>query len=487
MKTYKTERGLLRAIVQETIRDAQRMAPADFMAFLLASDPQYSPRWFHRVIAEHCQRLADGDIQRLMLFVPPQHGKSEIVSRKFPAWLLGRNPDLKIICASYAATLSATFSRSVQRLIDSPEYMAIFPPTGERGRRRRAEYFEAPGGRGYYNAVGVGGSLTGKAADIAIIDDPVKDAVEAYSQVYRDRTWEWYNQVLTTRLHNHSRQLFIMTRWHEDDLAGRILRKEHKLWTVLNIPALATDDHDGPLQSPRLTGDPLWPERHSLERLLHQRERAPRAFEALYQGTPTIEGGTIVRRDWFQTINPADFQRLHRGEPIHFYLDTAYNRRSATTDNDPTGILAAVRVDRQLYLLHAAQVWKEMPDLLRFLPQYMQAHGADRRSILHIEPKANGQSVLQMLRRETTINVKPPPTPTESKETRLRVASPQIECGRVTIVEGAWQEPFLQEVCGFPTQPHDEYVDILVYAIGDLLTQPHDINPRGLIDPALIY
>lgn len=460
-------------------------APTSFSRFLGYINPKYQCEWFHRLIAEHCQMLLEGKIKNLMVFMPPQHGKSEIISRNFPAWALGRDPDLKIAGCSYSSDLAEQFSRSIQRTIDDKNYSAIFPDTylngsnvrtDSRGYLRNVDLFETVGHRGFYKAVGVGGSLTGTPVDIAIIDDPVKDANEANSTTYRQRVWDWYNTVLSTRLHNESRQLFIMTRWHEDDLAGRILRAEPQEWTVLSIPAICEVEHDGGL-SERHIGDALWPQRHSLAKLMKQKARAPRDFSALYQQHPVIEGGNIVKRDWFQTISLADFKALRFREPMHFYLDTAYTKKKS---DDPSGIIAACRIGNYIYIYHSMQVWKEMPDLLRFLPEYISTHEGNEESKLNIEPKANGLSVVQMLREISTLNVKETPTPTDDKECRLRVVSPRVECGRVFLVEGAWNEEFLNEVCGFPSMPHDEMVDILGYAINDLYEEDDDIDYDNL-------
>lgn len=460
-------------------------APTIFSRFLGYSNPKYEAEWFHILIANYCQKLLEGKIKNLMVFMPPQHGKSEIISRNFPAWALGKNPDLKIVGCSYSSDLAEQFSRSIQRTIDSKEYAEIFPDTylngssirtDTKGFLRNVDIFETVGHRGFYKAVGVGGSLTGTPVDIAIIDDPVKDANEANSTTYRQRVWDWYNTVLSTRLHNDSKQLFIMTRWHEDDLAGRILKAEPQDWTVLSIPAICETEHDGNLHSPRHIGDALWENRHSKRKLEKQKARAPREFSALYQQHPTIEGGNIVKRDWFRRISMAEFTAMRYNEPMHFYLDTAYNKKKKNQDNDPSGILAACRLRNNIYLYDAQQVWKEMPDLLRFLPDYMAAHEGNKESILHIEPKANGISVVQMLREISTLNVKETPTPTDDKEVRLRAVSPRIECGRVYIVEGSWNDDFLDEVCGFPSQPHDEFVDILGYAINDLYEEDSDID-----------
>lgn len=459
----------------EVLSEAQER----FLSFIAYMNPQYDATWFHKRIALYCQALFEGHIKNLMVFMPPQHGKSEIISRNLPAWMLGRNPNLKVVGCSYSADLAQQFSRSIQRTIESDRYQEIFgntfltgsmyhPDIKARGYIRNSDYFEIVNKKGFYKAVGVGGGLTGTPVDIAIIDDPVKDAQEAYSPTYRERVWNWYNTVLTTRLHNNSRQLFIMTRWHDDDLAGRILKTEPEKWVVLKLPALCEEENDGDFGTNRHIGDALWENRHSREKLLAQQQRSPREFAALYQQHPTVEGGNIVKKDWFRIISQADFYQLRFNEPIHFYLDTAYREKKQGTDNDPSGILSACRIGNNIYITDAQKVYKEMPDLLRFLPEFMDAHRASRESKLNVEPKANGISVVQMLRSSTDLNVRETPTPQDDKSVRLRVVSPRIECGRVFLVEGAWNEEFLTEVCGFPNQPHDEFVDILGYAINDL-------------------
>ncbi len=454
-----------------------RRAPAQWLrTYLTYMNKGYSLLWFQRLIADRCQALFEGTLgkDRLMVFLPPQHSKSTIISKAFPAWALGKNPDLKIVACSYSATLAEQFSRAVQQQIDSPEYQLIFSDTFlngsyghtdyRKGYQRNVDNFDTVGHRGFYKAVGVGGSLTGTPADIAIIDDPVKNREEAFSVIYRDKTWDWYNSVLLTRLHNNSKQLFVMTRWHQDDLAGRILRHEEDKWEVISIPALCEVSGDGELDSDREIGDALWETMHSQASLLESQRRTPSIFSALYQQHPVIEGGNIVRREWFNIITEQEFRARHNREAIRFFLDTAYSRRDEHKDNDPSGILGACKIENDLYIVHAHRMWLEMPDLLRFLPQYIKQHSREEDSILYIEPKANGKSVCQMLKREG-LNVVELPSPKDSKEVRFKVASPTIEAGRVFLVAGAWNAEFLNEVCAFPASPHDEFVDILGYAV----------------------
>jgi predicted phage terminase large subunit-like protein len=453
-------------------------APRLFRQFIPFVNPAYERQWYHTLIADRCQDLLEGRIRNLMVFVPPQHGKSEIVSRCFPAYAFGRFPNLKIIGCSYSATLAKQFSRGIQRIMDSQEYSRIFPNTRlngsnvrklTRGYIRNVDLFEIVNHKGFYKTQGVCGGLTGTAVDIAIIDDPVKDAIEAYSPTYRERVWDWYTSVLLTRLHNNSRQLFIMTRWHEDDLAGRILQREPENWTVISIPAIRETLDDGNADDPRQVGEALWPNKHSLESLLAAQTRSPRVFSALYQQHPTADGGNIVKREWFKHISRAEFDRMHNQEPIIFFIDTAYTDK---TSNDPSGILATCKIGDDLYITHAQKVYKNFPDFIRFIPPYVKAQGYTSRSSIRIEPKANGLSVIDQIKDITALNVTRTPSPSDSKETRLNASAPCVECGRVVLVDGAWNEEFVEEVCGFPVKPHDEFVDCLCYAISHHLTSP---------------
>ena len=450
----------------------RRDAIDSFPVFLNYMQPNYSRQWFHTLISQKCQQLIEGTLgtDKLMIFVPPQHGKSEIVSRKLPAWALGKNPKMKIVGASYSSDLVQQFSRSIQRIIDSTEYSQLFPNTFlnsvnvttdvKRGWLRNVDIFETVGHGGFYKAVGVCGSLTGTPVDLGIIDDPVKDAMEAYSATYRDRVWNWYTDVFLTRLHNESKIILIMTRWHDDDLAGRLLTQEGDKWTVITIPAIREDNLLA--DDTRNIGDSLWESKHSLERLRAAEQRSPRSFAALYQQRPSIEGGNIIKRDWFTTVSMDSFRNLYRNEPITFFIDTAFTEK---TKNDPTGIIATCLINNNLYITHGQKVYMKFPELVRFIPKYVNSHGYSMQSSIRIEPKANGLSVIDQLREITSLNITNTPSPTESKETRLNAVSATVETKRVFLVEGIWNNEFIEEVCSFPSKPHDEYVDLLVYAI----------------------
>lgn len=305
------------------------LARRNMLDFVQYVKPNYQANWHHVLLCEYLDRFIKGEIKRLMVFMPPQHGKSELVSRSLPAFILGRNPKAKIVLASYSANLSNSFNRDCQRTIDSEEYREVFPNTkigsdkDQRGKWVRTnEFFEVINKGGFLKTVGVGGSLTGTPADIAIIDDPVKDAIEAMSSTYQQRNWDWYTDVLSTRLHNDSRVLITQTRWDVNDLSGRILKQMEEggeQWEVLLLPAIR-QAYCHP-EDPRNEGEALWPERHNLEKLLSVRKKSIRTYEALYQQNPKpIQAGGEF---WagFNTLKHVQARAYDEETTIHISLD----------------------------------------------------------------------------------------------------------------------------------------------------------------------
>lgn len=231
----------------------------------------------------------------------PTHN-SELTTRRFPAYALGKDPDKKIILCTYAATLASKFNRDIQRIIDTEEYHGVFPDTTlidsammkqpDRAYFRNLEQFEIVNKEGFLLSVGVGGALTGMPADLGIIDDPYKNREEASSPTVREKVYNWYTDVFRTRLHNDSQQLFIMTRWHPQDLAGRLLMEEPDKWEVLSFEAIKTRENGH--EDPRELGEALWPDRHSLEKILHIKENQPVTFDSLYQQDPKPNKEVLV-------------------------------------------------------------------------------------------------------------------------------------------------------------------------------------------------
>lgn len=278
-------------------------------------NPKFQATPFHVAYYSVLDRFARGDIKKLIIQAPPQHGKSEGSSRFLPSQMLGINPDLKIGILSYADTIAKDFNRDCQRIIDSPEYAATFPDTRLNGSNvvtvadsylRNSSVFEIVGHRGGLRAVGRGGALTSKTLDVAIMDDLFKDSKEGNSPVVRDTAWDWYTKVVRTRLHNDSQELIVFTRWHEDDIIGRILKSEPYIkaerwsdldgvpdntWILVNFEAIKTGE---PTEiDPRRAGEALWPARHSLEKLMALRDLDPVGFECLHQGNPGSAEGRL--------------------------------------------------------------------------------------------------------------------------------------------------------------------------------------------------
>lgn len=321
-------------------RVKNKIAAKEFESFVLQTKEDYVINWHHRQLMKKLQDFAEGKIKKLLVFMPPQHGKSELTSRRLPAFILGLNPDAKIVGASYSSELSKSFNREVQRIMDSREYSAIFPNTKLSGQNvvtddrgsylRNANIFEVVGRSGFYKSVGVGGSLTGTPVDIGIIDDPIKGPQQANSLTYRASLWEWYTQVFSTRLHNDSQILITQTRWHEKDLAGRIIEEMQKdgsdEWEIISYPAVLENEGQRYPGDKRNLGEALWEDRHSLERLLDAKKKNPRAFQALYQQDPKpLEGGLVYPR--WSSITEAEYKRIK--VPVIYGLDFGYSNSPA--------------------------------------------------------------------------------------------------------------------------------------------------------------
>lgn len=301
--------------------------------------PQYVMNWHHKRLADALDRFFRGEIKRLMVFMPPQHAKSEFVSRLFPAYSLGHDPDKKIVLTSYASALAEKMNRDCQKVIDSEEYRYVFPQTqlqttNTNGKYvRNAEIFEVVNYNGYLKTVGVGGSLTGTPADLLIIDDPHKDRKEAQSAMISQGVWDWYTDVAETRLHNNSGICLVQTRWAHDDLAGRILQNMYdsiergdedvEYWTVITIPAIKVNDDDP--EDPRRIGEALWPERHSLRRLNLIRSKSLRTFQSLYQQDPQpVQAGGEAYKTFDYNTNCGDYT-YDPTRPLHFSFDFNVN------------------------------------------------------------------------------------------------------------------------------------------------------------------
>ena len=288
------------------------LGESNLLSFTRHTLPAFAPAPFHFAYYEVLTRFAMGEIKKLMITMPPQHGKSEGATRRLPAFVLGQDPDKRIAIVSYNAIKARKFNRELQRIMDDDRYYELFPQTllagqasyQEQGRRsrnyaRNSDECEIVGYQGSFKTIGVGGSLTGEPVDMLIMDDLYKDASSAWSPVIRQNVADWYDTVASTRLHNDSQQLLVFTRWHMEDLAGRLLEQEGVYdpienpqgWLLVSFPAI--QNRPPSEQDPRAEGEPLWPERHSLEKLLEIKGRSPTVFESLNQQNPQPSQGLM--------------------------------------------------------------------------------------------------------------------------------------------------------------------------------------------------
>ncbi|OIN58001.1 terminase large subunit [Arsenicibacter rosenii] len=336
---------------QIRLEQVQReQARRSFVSFVPYLKPDYAMTWFHEIMAGQLDGFAKGEFKKMMVFVPPQHGKSELSTRSLPAYLFGRNSALKIAVLSYSASKAKKFNREIQARITSNGYRALFPEVRlatakDEAATRTTEEFDVLGdkGTGSLKSVGRGGPLTGDPVDVAILDDLLKDREEAQSPTIREKVWDWITDVVETRLHNHSRVLYVTTRWDEDDPAGRWLQRDGVRssanpdgWEVVKFAALRTNDvlpYDN-----RRKGEALWPERHSRERIEAIKRNSPLTFNSLYQQDPKPNAESLIFGDWIEVPEMPDYcQNYFYGGDFGF-------------TNDPTALVEIGIYGRNLYV-----------------------------------------------------------------------------------------------------------------------------------------
>lgn len=294
------KRRLLELLVEKRRREAIN---GGILEFIMYHDYKYTPTKFHKKFCAEIDKFISGETKKLMVFIPPQHGKSTVSTMYAPAKILGENPNERVGVVSYAQTKASEFNVQTQRIITSGAYKNIYPDTRiseigskkEEAWKRTSDYFEVINKTGFIKSVGVQGGLTGTAIDTLIMDDLYKNALQANSKTYRKNVIDMYNSVADSRLHNNSRQLITFTRWHPDDLAGYLLRHQKEEWTVIRFPQIKEDDND-PLDNFRYTGETLWEERHSKRKALLLKERDPNTFNCLHQQNPSAQEGKMYNK-----------------------------------------------------------------------------------------------------------------------------------------------------------------------------------------------
>lgn len=429
----------------------RRQARAGVLAFSVEVFRGYQSAPHLVLLADHLERLARREITRLLVVMPPRHGKSQLASINFPAWYLGQNPEHQIIGCSYGDSLAYANSFATLQLMRSDEYQTLWPTLFVAEGATRWQIKGKANNRASYVAAGVGAGITGEGADCLIIDDPLRNQEVANSALIREKQWEWYGNVARTRLQPGGVVCLIMTRWHSDDLAGRILEQQKNdlntdRWTVLHLPAIM-----GETQA-------LWPEQYPLDVLLTTKATmGSRAFESLYQGNPSAATGNVFLRFWW---------RYYRERPpftgIIQSWDTAFKRG----DENDYSVCTTWGIARDGYYL--LDVWRqrvEFPELKRAV---IALAARDRPRSIIVEDKASGQSLIQELKKDTALPVLPIKVDAD-KVTRANAITPSIEAGRVFLPESApWLADFVEELAEFPNGSFDDQVDSVSQALNYL-------------------
>lgn len=458
--------------------------------FTMWTKPDYIMEPFHFAICKELdQFLADVVAKRsprLMLFAPPQHGKTELASRRFPAKALGDYPNLRFIATSYNASLASSINRDVQRILDDETYGQLYPKTALFGKNirtvassgswlRNNDIFEIVDHKGFYFSAGVGVGIAGRSADILIMDDPVKDAAEAYSEVTRASIWEWYINVASRRVQSGGGILLIMTRWHEDDPAGRLVTqmKENPLtsqWRIVSYTGLAEQD-----ESFRKKGEALAPHRFTTENLLSAKaEMGPTRFNALFQQRPTAMEGNIFKVQYVQYIFPGSIEKVDQKA---LSLDAAVKEKET---NDFSALLEGWQFDKGILIrsrIHGRMPYPQLREMTK------QKAATDQYSALLIEDKSAGQQVIQELQQTTTLPIKPI-NPGIDKVARAWVIIPAWETNQIWLpcdedgVPEPWTEHFLAELFSFPNGAHDDQVDAFTQLVNYFTLSP---GGRGII------
>lgn len=437
-------------------RRAARRSMVDFVPYVI---PEYQMLWYHKTLCEHLDAFVRRDIENLMVFMPPQHGKSQLVSRSLPAFIFGVNPDAKVIAASYAAELIQGMNRDVQRIMESDEYKRLFPGTRLNSKNirtvagsflRNNDIFEIIERRGQYRCAGVGGGLTGFPCDFGLIDDPIKDYREAASETVRNAVWEWYLSVFLTRTHKHTGKLLTQTRWHEDDPAGRLLELEPNRWTVLKLPALC-EDANAPNER-RQVGEALWPERFPAEMLLERKALNPAQFEALYQQNPTPREGAMFKVGNIEIVDavPANLRQVR-----------AWDIGATAGGGDASaGMRMGREGDRGIFYItdYVSGNWSS-DERNRMMLQTAELDGVDVRILVPQDPGAAGKSLAETFVRMLAGFSVRSHVVSGSKENRADPFSAQVNAGNVKMLRAPWNRDVIEQLRQFPNGKHDEAVD----------------------------
>jgi len=474
------EREYLLSKIKLHQKEKESRVKDDFLEFVKHMWPEFVEGYHHKIIAEKFNKLATGEIKRLIVNMPPRHTKSEFASNYLPAWMIGKNPKLKIIQTTHTAELAVRFGRKAKNVIDSPEYQEVFK-TKLQEDSKAAGRWETQGG-GEYFAAGVGGAITGRGADLLIIDDPHKEQ-DAMSKEGFDKAYEWYTSGPRQRLQPGGAIVVVMTRWSTKDLTGRLMHGQKEVkgdqWEVIEFPAIMP------------SGLPVWPEYWKLDELEKVEATLPIAkWNAQWMQAPTAEEGAIIKREWWNDW-------VHDNPPHTEFIiqsyDTAFLKKE-TADYSAITTWGMFRDDENqmhIILLDAEKDRYEFPELRRVAHESFLFW---RPQMVLIEAKASGIPLTHELSRMGIPVVNYTPSKGNDKHVRVNTVAPFFESGRVWApMHKQYAQEVIEECAAFPNGDHDDYVDSMTQAImrfrqGGFLLHPEDekeeIKPK---EPRVYY
>lgn len=452
----------------EEIEAIKTVSRNDLIDFSIYTDRRYTPSWLHEDIANHLHRIETGEIKRLMIFVPPRHGKSELGSIKFPAFYIGNHPEKEIITSSYSAELAQDFGYKTRNLVNSHEYAQLFTTKLREDSKSKAKWLTSEGGG--YTAVGVGGAITGRGADIAIIDDPFKNREEAESKVIRDKVWAWYTSTLYTRLEKNGAIILILTRWHTDDLAGRLLRAMEEggeAWEVVKYPAIATKDEKN-----RKEGEPLWSEKYDIDALNNiKRTIGIYDWSALYQQEPVTSESQEFKEEYWKYRTMEEVEALDTTN--YLTIDTAISQK-ASADNNGYCINLIDRENKW-----NIKAWKAKESPIELIDNLFALNAKFRFNKIGIEKTIYLQAIKpfldeEMRKRNIFLPIEELQHNQTAKETRIRGILPRYQSGSIYHIKGHCNDLEEEEI-QFPKGIHDDVLDATAYQAQIAQAQRQDL------------
>lgn len=444
--------------IQEVLR--RKEAQEHLISFTRYTYQDFVVNSHHQAIAKALEKVEAGLCRRLMIFMPPRHGKSELASRRFPAWFMGKHPNQPIITASYGQELSSDFGREVRNIVDSQEYKAVFPEVTLSADASAAHKWKIEDHRGEYFAVGIGTATTGRGAKILLIDDPHKNREEADSLIERERVWGWYRSTAYTRLMPQGAIILIMTRWHDDDLAGRLIKQAEgdpniPNWEIISLPAEA--GLNDPLG--RKEGEALWPEWYNKADLLERKAvLGHRDYMALYQQEPTINEGSYFQREWFGEY---DRDELPPTDYLRFYACSDYATSERKGADYTVHAVFALDAQDQIYVIDVWRDRKQPNDWIEAAIGFMQRY----RPVVWAEERGQilnsiGPFLQQRMKEEGVFCYREQYTPSKDKTVRARSIQGRAQMGMVFFPKKApWKNELIEELVKFPAAKHDDFVD----------------------------